>query len=137
MKFQERLTMFHLWMHPCLVAISSELIYNEIQYWCSMHEGCSSTNWPKPFWSCIWNSIFHLFQKMFFFFKIRILWNLVFLQADIPNTSLWCGGGAWSWRMWAQTILIASCLITNPGNSVNTENTNKGAFLPLNKYCFW
>ena len=77
------------------------------------------------------------FRRCFFFFKIRILWNLVFLQADIPNTSLWCGGGAWSWRMWAQTILIASCLITNPGNSVNTENTNKGAFLPLNKYCFW
>ena len=66
---------FYLWMHPCLVAISSELIYNEIQYWCSMHEGCSSTNWPKLFWSCIWNSIFYRFQKMFFF-KMHIMWNL-------------------------------------------------------------
>ena len=31
------------------------------------------------------------------------------------------GGGAWPWRTWAQSILMASNLITNPGNFANTD----------------
>ena len=41
---------------------------------------------------------------------------------DTPNTSPWCGGGAWSWPTWAQTISMASCLINNSGNSANTDS---------------
>ena len=52
--------------------------------------------------------------------------------ADIPNTPLWCGGGSRPWPTWAQTISMASCLISNPGNSANTDSIHQ-AILPLNK----
>ena len=44
---------------------------------------------------------------------------------DTPNTPPWCGGGSRPWPMWAQTISMALCLISNLGNSANTLETNK------------
>ena len=68
------------------------------------------------------------FQKMNYFKKwsyqlcncVRQKWGHA--NNDTPNTSPWCGGGAWSWPTWAQTISMASCLINNSGNSANTDS---------------
>ena len=35
------------------------------------------------------------------------------------------GGGSQPWPTWAQTILMASCLISNPGNSANTDSISQ------------
>ena len=36
-------------------------------------------------------------------------------------TMMQCGGCSWPWPMLAQTISMALCLISNPGNSANTD----------------
>ena len=39
--------------------------------------------------------------------------------------SLWCGGGSRPRPTWAETISMASCLISNPGNSANTDSIHQ------------
>ena len=57
------------------------------------------------------------------------LWSFIWTEA--PNTPLWCGRGSLPWRMWAQTISMAWCLISNQGNSANTDSSGKGSILPV------
>ena len=45
--------------------------------------------------------------------------------AEAPNTPQKCGWGSQLWGTWAQTISMASCLISTPGNSANTDSNRQ------------
>ena len=59
---------------------------------------------------------------MIFFWTNWLCVTTISWQAEAPNTPQLCGGGSWLWGMWVQTNSMASCLISTPGNSANTDS---------------
>ena len=52
--------------------------------------------------------------------RLRLLITISLLLIHLRSVQ--CGGGSQLWGTWAQTISMASCLISTPGNSANTDS---------------